>query len=205
MPSHPFSSRPSRPSLLSAVPPASAPQPHDRDALLRVVEPVLAAHGLALVELTFQREPQGWVLRVTVENPSGAEPGDGVTLDRCADVSRDLSHAFDAEDPISHAFLLEVGSPGVERPLRTAADFSRFVGRGAKVKTRAPLPDGQRALRGVIDGVDGDVVTMTADGKRCSFAVGDVATAHLTFDFGPAPRPGKGSGKPGAQKSKKQG
>ncbi len=187
------------------MPTTPAPQPHDRDALLRVVEPVLAAHGLALVELTFQREPQGWVLRVTVENPNGTEPGDGVTLDRCAEISRDLSHAFDAEDPISHAFSLEVGSPGVERPLRSAADFLRFIGKGAKVKTRAPLPDGQRAVRGVIDAVDGDVITMVCDGKPRSFALGDVATAHLTFDFGPAPKPGKGGGKPGAQKSKKQG
>lgn len=186
------------------MPPTATSQPHDRDALLRVVEPVLVAHGVALVELTFQREPQGWVLRITVENPAGTEPGDGVTLDKCADISRDLSHAFDAEDLITHAFLLEVGSPGVERPLRTAADFARFLGKSAKVKTRQPLPDGQRALRGTIDAVDGDVVTMTADGKRHSFSVSDVATAHLTFDFGPAPKPGKGKAA-GAQKSKRHG
>ncbi|MCC6645434.1 MAG: ribosome maturation factor RimP [Polyangiaceae bacterium] len=185
------------------MPPAPT-QLLDRDALQRVLAPVLVAHGLALVEVTFQREPQGWVLRVTVENPSGAEPGDGVTLDKCAELSRDLSHALDAEDVISHAFSLEVGSPGVERPLRSLADFARFVGKGAKVKTRQPLPDGQRALRGVIDGVEGDVVTMVADGRRHAFSVGDVASAHLTFDFGPAPKPGKGKAA-GAQKSNKQG
>lgn len=185
------------------MPPSSA-QTNDRDAILRVVEPVLVAHGVSLVELTFQREPQGWVLRITIENPSGQHPGDGVTLDRCAEVSRDLSHAFDAEDVISHAFLLEVGSPGVERPLRNAADFARFVGKSAKVKTRQPMADGQRALRGVITSVDGDVVTMTADGRAQTFAVSDVANAHLVFEFGPSPKPGKGKA-PGAQKSKRNG
>jgi len=163
----------------------------DEEALFRVLDPVLSAHGLAAVEVTFQRESGGWVLRVSIEDPTSTDLGAGVTLDRCAEVSRDLSHALDVEDFVRHAYTLEVASPGIERPLRTEAEFLRFVGRPAKVTLSKPAPDGQRVLRGSLDAVEAGAISMTVDGKTVSFPLADVREAHLVFEFGGAKAPGK--------------
>jgi ribosome maturation factor RimP len=161
------------------------PTPKNRDEeLLGVITPVVAAHGLAVFEVSLQRERSGWVLRVVVENPNSSEPGSGVTLDVCAEVSRDLSHALDVAEPITHAYSLEVASPGVERKLRSAEEFRRFQGQSAKVLLAKPAPDGQRALRGRIEAVEGDVVTMVVDGKPIDFPFSDVREGHLLFEFG---------------------
>lgn len=174
------------------------------DALHGVIEPVLRAHGVEAVEVTLNREQGGWVLRVTIEVPGRTDPGAGVTLAMCADVSRDVARGLDVADIIEHAYNLEVTSPGVERPLRTAAEFTRFAGQPAKVVLLKAAADGQKALRGVIEKVDGEQVTLNADGKTVTFSVPDVKHAHLVFEFGAVSpkgsKPGKTS-KPGKKKS----
>ena len=158
----------------------------DKDALLGVLDPVLSAHGFVAVEVTFLRERSGWVLRVSIENPTSTDPGLGVTLEACAEISRDFSHALDVADIVEHAYTLEVASPGIERPLVGAADFLRFQGQAAKVTLSTPAPDGQRVLRGTINSVEpasGDV-TMSVDGNEIRFPLSSVKQAHLVFDFG---------------------
>jgi ribosome maturation factor RimP len=137
---------------------------HDvnRDALRRVVEPVVRAHGAELVDLELRSEQSGWVLRVTVEK-AGATANNlstreaAVNLELCADISRDLSPALDVADLVPHAYHLEVGSPGVERRLRNESDFARFAGQKAKLKLREPVA-GQRVVVGILAGVaDGNI------------------------------------------------
>ena len=129
----------------------------DRDALQRVVEPVVRAHGAEVVDLELKPDQGGWVLRVYVEK-AGASANSlstkdaAVNLELCADVSRDLSPALDVVDLIPHAYHLEVSSPGVERPLRGERDFARFTGQKAKLRMRNPVA-GQRVIVGTLDGV----------------------------------------------------
>jgi ribosome maturation factor RimP len=156
----------------------------DKDALLAVLDPVLSAHGFAAVEVTFLREQGGWVLRVSIEHPTSTEHGLGVTLDVCAEISRDFSHALDVADIIDHPYTLEVASPGIERPLFDAHDYTRFRGKLAKLILSKPAPDGQRALRGTIGAVEGDTIAIEADGKDVRVPIADVKTAHLVFEFG---------------------
>jgi ribosome maturation factor RimP len=170
----------------------------DRETLERVLEPVLVAHGVAGVEVTFQRERSGWVLRVSIEVPGSTEPGAGITLDRCAEVSRDLSHALDVEDFITNAYNLEIASPGLDRGLFAIAEYARFVGKQAKVTLRKPAADGQAVLRGTIERVDGDVVTMLVDGKEMSFPIADARAGNLVFELGAKPAP---RGRPSQKKS----
>jgi ribosome maturation factor RimP len=130
-----------------------------------------------------------------------------VSLDECADVSRDLSVVLDggAQDDasastgpelISCAYQLEVSSPGVERKLRGAHDFDRFVGRLARVKLTSPAPDGQRLLRGRLEAHGEGQVVVRVDGKRIAVPTGQVAEAHLVYepraepDALPGPLPG---------------
>src|SRR6476659_9969093 len=106
-------------------------KPIDTQKLIQLSEPVVAGQGYELVDLEFKNEPQvgGWVLRVFIDKP------DGVSLDDCAAVSRELSAVLDVEDAIPIAYSLEVSSPGLNRPLKKAADFERFVGKKAKIRT----------------------------------------------------------------------
>jgi ribosome maturation factor RimP len=170
----------------------------DRDALHRVVAPILRAHGAELVEIEFKPDRGGWVLRLFVERAGAAANrlstrDAAVDLELCANVSRDLSPALDVADLIPHAYQLEVSSPGIERPLRTEADFVRFTGEKAKLKLREPI-EGQRVIVGTLGGVDDGKVRVAAEGRGNVLEVplSLVEGGRLLFEL--APRP-KGSGR----------
>jgi ribosome maturation factor RimP len=172
----------------------------DREAVLRVVEPIAHAHGAELVEVEFRPERGGWVLRVFVEKRGAAEQNlstrdAAVTLELCANVSRDLSPALDVADLIPHAYHLEVSSPGVERPLKGERDFVRFAGQKAKVKLRR-VPDGvggTRVIVGTLEGVAGDKIRIIEGKGVREVPLADVDSARLIFEFGtPAVQPRRG-------------
>jgi len=157
-------------------------------AVERVAKPVLAAHGVVLFEAALRREGPGWVLRIMVEREEG-EPGEGITVDLCADISRDLSEALDVSDPISQAYVLEVSSPGIERPLRNVKDYERFAGRSAKLVLHAPLADGQKAVKGTLRGVlDGAIVVEIAKDKEVRVEPANVKAANLIFEIPSQPK-----------------
>jgi ribosome maturation factor RimP len=101
----------------------------DREKLHAALGPVLAAHGVECVECIWRTDRSGWLLEISIERSVSSEPvgssvpGYGVTIDLCADISRDLSAALDVADCIPHRYTLEVGSPGVERALYVRRDF----------------------------------------------------------------------------------
>ncbi|MGA3120046.1 MAG: ribosome maturation factor RimP [Polyangiaceae bacterium] len=172
----------------------------DREALLRVVEPIARAHGAELVEVEFRPERGGWVLRVFVEKRGAAEQNlstrdAAVTLELCANVSRDLSPALDVADLIPHAYHLEVSSPGVERPLKGERDFVRFAGQKAKLKLRR-VPDGvagPRVIVGTLEGVAGNKIRIIEGKGVREVPLADVDSARLIFEFGtPAVQPRRG-------------
>ena len=99
----------------------------DRERVLAAVEPILAAHRVDAVELVFKTDRSGWVLELTLEKAGERVPGAGITLELCADISREVSAALDVADCIPHRYRLEVGSPGVERALYSLADYERFA------------------------------------------------------------------------------
>ena len=179
------------------------------------IAPVLATHGVVLVDLEWLTERSGWVLRITIEkegstelghvapHPPGSRPQTpwGVTLEDCAEVSRDASAVLDVEDLIPQRYHLEVSSPGLDRPLRTAAEVARFTGHTAKVKLRHPAPDGQRVLRGLLDAAPEGKVAVIVDGKRIEVPHGDVAEANLVFELVAQPKKAQPRKKSGAGRS----
>lgn len=156
---------------------------------------VCAGAGVDLVAVSWAGSG---VLRVTIERrqdgPLDLEHrGWGVTLDDCADVSRALSERLDQSDPIAQRYSLEVSSPGLDRELLSLDEFSRFVGLAAKAKLRKAAPDGQKVLRGTIERVEDEHVTMSLDpsgGGRASdprrsitVPFADIAEANLVFEL----------------------
>jgi len=167
----------------------------DRDRVVSVVEPILLAHGVDAVELLWRSDSRGWVLYLTVERPGTTEPGAGVTLDLCAEISRDLSAALDVADVISGRYRLEVGSPGLDRTLYGVADYVRFSGRRAKIKLREAI-SGQRVLSGELRGLDeSGLVVFECEGVLHKLSPDQIESGRLSFDWQTArSKPGGSNG-----------
>jgi ribosome maturation factor RimP len=160
--------------------------------LRALLEPVALSHGVRLCEVEWTTGPGGRVLRVTIERPgalAAAGTQAGVTLEDCVGVSRDASTVLDVEDIIACHYQLEVSSPGLDRPLRTSADFERHVGRLVKLRLHEPAADGQRVLRGTVLQADAAAIRMNVDGNEHLVALGNVAEARPVLDFGGAAKP----------------
>jgi ribosome maturation factor RimP len=127
---------------------------------------LLPSMGLELVEVQFRREGHGWVLRIFIDND------EGISIDHCANVSREVSDFLDVEDLIDYPYHLEVSSPGLERSLRSLADFEKFTGRKARVKLREAV-NGQKVFEGVIRQVDQENIELVLE---------DQSTAQLPFE-----------------------
>jgi len=158
------------------------------DRVRALVEPLTDEVGVELFDL----ELNGGVLRVTLDKPGG------VDLEDITRVTRAVSRALDEDDPISGRYTLEVSSPGLERTLRTPAHWSWAVGRQVAVKTVAGFA-GERRLTGTVTAADDDAATLTLDdpaGEVVDLRYDDVERARTVLDWGPAPKPGRGS-KPG--------
>jgi ribosome maturation factor RimP len=184
----------------------------DRAPLEAAITPVLRAHGVDSVEISYQMEPSGWVLRVTVESLEGgavdpalalapaAAGAERIHLGLLTEISRDLSSALDVADVIPHRYQLEVSSPGLDRPLRSLRDFERALGQLAKVHLRRPTADGQRVLRGPLASVADGAIELLVDGKPKKAPLEDVERAHLIFELPTHPKGGRP--KPGKQQKK---
>jgi ribosome maturation factor RimP len=171
-----------------------------RRRLIDIVEPVIASSGFELVDLRFLLEQSGWTLRVQIDRPLPPRTDGGdvdLTIDRvdlsaCEQMSRELSAVLDVEDPIPQAYSLEVSSPGIERPLRTAAHFAYFTGSEARISLAVPFvmpaagtdaPQERRNFRGVLRGIDADRVVVECDGKTFQLPLADIDTAKLVADW----------------------
>ncbi len=146
------------------------------EAITSLVMPVLQEKDLDLVDVLYRRESSGWVLRLLIDKE------DGVTLDDCTAVSREVSHLLDIEDIIEQAFNLEVSSPGLDRPLKSVGDFQRFAGRKAKVTTKEPI-EGNQVFMGRINKVEDELITMEVGQQELCIPFSEVAKARLEVEF----------------------
>jgi ribosome maturation factor RimP len=146
------------------------------ERIMEIAEQSAIDHGLELVH-TEVAGPDGHpVVRVFIDKPGG------VTHDDCSEVSTQIGTILDVEDFIHSAYTLEVSSPGLERGLYKRADYERFAGHAAKLKTRSPIA-GQRNFRGRIAGVDEHKVILDdRTSGRVSIPVADIVKANLEID-----------------------
>nr|WP_220486539.1 ribosome maturation factor RimP [Luteimonas sp. MC1782] len=174
--------------------------------IANLLSPTVAALGLELLGVEYLSAPGSAVVRLYIERPGAETSADtqGVGIEDCEAVSREVSAQLDVEDPISGNYTLEVSSPGVDRLLFKAAHFARFMGEQAKVTLQLPQ-DGRRRLTGRIAAVEGETITFDVDGQPIAVAAGNIEKARLVPDwvalgYGPAKdasgrddRPGKGT------------
>ncbi len=125
-----------------------------------IAERVTRSHGLEVWDIVSRRESSGQVIRVFIDRPGpAATPEESVSIEDCAEVSREIGAILDVEDPLPSAYTLEVSSPGLDRPLRGAEDYRRFAGRLAKIVVSEAV-DNQKAFEGRLRGVDGGAVVL---------------------------------------------
>lgn len=142
-----------------------------------IAERVAIDHGLELVHCEVAGPDNKPIVRIFIDKPNG------VTHEDCSEVSRYLGTILDVEDFIHAAYTLEVSSPGLERGLYKRADYERFSGNLAKLKTRSPV-NGQRNFRGRLLGVDdGNVLFEDRTSGRVSIPLDVIAKANLEYDF----------------------
>lgn len=143
-----------------------------------LVEAPIAAAGYEFVDAEWKHDQVGWVCRVFIDGPGGISHAD------CERVSRELSALLDVHEVIPHAFHLEVSSPGLNRPLRTAEHFRRFVGQRAYVRLRDGR-DGRKNFAGVILSVDAfcKTVSLDVDGRKVELPLSDLDRANLEHEF----------------------
>lgn len=140
-----------------------------------IIQTAVEAAGFQLVRLRLIGGKTK-TLQVMAERPDGA-----MSVDDCATLSRALSDFLDRENPIEGEYVLEVSSPGIDRPLTRIVDFTRWAGHEAKLELHAPDPTGRKRFKGMLLGVDGNDVEIDVGSQRLKFPFRAIADAKLVL------------------------
>jgi ribosome maturation factor RimP len=154
------------------------------DHVRTIAERVAKSRGLEVWDIQARRESAGMVVRVFIDRPGPAStPEESVSIEDCAEVSREIGTILDVEDPLPYAYTLEVSSPGLTRPLRGVDEYRRFEGRLAKVVV-AEAVDNQKAFSGRLRGVEGDAVLLeNAKGRVHRLPIRLITRGRLDIEF----------------------
>lgn len=147
-------------------------------SLLAALEPRAAEEGIEIVTVEVVGAKKAPTIRVYIDTP------EGVSFDQLASSQRWINDIMDEIDPFPGAYMLEVSSPGIDRPLRTPAHFARFAGEVAVIATKTPI-DGRSKWTGKLAGMEGDDVLLEVDGIVEHIAITEIKRARLkgSIDF----------------------
>src|SRR5882724_595017 len=143
-----------------------------RERLIALIEPVLVRLGFELVELEYAAGRSQAVVRLFIDQP------EGITVEDCERVSREVAALLDVDDPIPTAYTLEVSSPGFDRVLRTAAHFERFVGSRVFVELKVPRA-GRKRYTGMLQAVNATGIELEVDKQKVEVPFDEIGKARL--------------------------
>ena len=144
--------------------------------LTALLQPLVEELGYEFVGFEHSSNPKNPVLLIYIDTP------DGIAVEDCEKVSREVAALLDVEDPISGQYMLEVSSPGLDRPLFTLSQFHQFSGEVAQISLYAPS-NGRRKFKGKILGTDEGQVKIEQDGEEVTLDLGNIAKARLVPDY----------------------
>ncbi len=154
-----------------------AKQNNTEKKVLEIVEPIVKEKELELADLEFVKEGPNWYLRVYIDKDGG------VTIEDCESVSRVLEKKLDEKDPIEQAYILEVSSPGIDRPLKRPEHFQKYIGEIIDIKLYKPL-DGKKEYQGELKQFDNGIITIADEhGQEIQFAQKETASVRLAVIF----------------------
>lgn len=142
-----------------------------------LILPIVEANHFELVDVEYVKEAGNWYLRIYIDKEGG------ININDCELVSRAFSDILDKEDPIEDAYILEVSSPGLGRPLKKDKDFQRNLGEEVEVRTYKPI-NKQKEFVGLLDAWDKESVTLQMeDGETMAISRSDIALIRQYIDF----------------------
>ena len=141
-----------------------------------LVAPIVEKYGFELVDVEYVKEGGSFYLRAYIDKPGG------ITVDDCETVSREFSDKLDEADFIEEAYIMEVSSPGLGRPLKKEKDFKRSIGKEVEIRTYRPI-DREKEFYGVLKAYDENSVTIDCEEEERTFQKAEIALIRLAFDF----------------------
>ena len=142
-----------------------------------LVLPIVEANNFELVDVEYVKEAGTWYLRIYIDKEGG------IFINDCELVSRALSEIMDQDDPIEDAYILEVSSPGLGRPIKKDKDFQRNLGDEVEIRTYKPI-NKQKEFVGLLDSWDKETVTLQMEsGELFTIARADIALIREYIEF----------------------
>ena len=138
--------------------------------------PVLAEHNFELWDVEYVKEAGTWYLRAYIDKEGG------IAVDDCEGISRILSDWLDQTDFIEDSYIMEISSPGLDRPLKKEKDFKRSLGKLVEIRTYRPI-EKQKEFCGILNAYDSNSVTIDEDGTERTFDKKDIALIRLAIEF----------------------
>ena len=139
-----------------------------------MLQPAIEVLDLELWGIEYLTKGRSALLRVYIDSE------EGVTIDDCEQVSRQISAILDVEDPIAGEYTLEVSSPGLDRPLFTAEQYATYVGEVINVRLNSPI-DGRRKFKGVLNSADPKTIVMTVDNQPVEILFSQIEKANVAY------------------------
>lgn len=141
-----------------------------------LVTPLIEQNNFELVDIEYVKEGSNWYLRVYIDKPGG------INVDDCELISRALSDKLDEEDFIDDAYVLEVSSPGLGRPLKKDKDFERSLGEDVEIKLYR-MKDGTKDYRGFLKSYNKEEIVIEDNDEEITFKRSEIALVRLALDF----------------------
>jgi ribosome maturation factor RimP len=147
-----------------------------RGKLTQIIEPIVDEMKFELVDVEYLSEHGRWVLRIYLDKEGG------ITLDECARVSREVGDLIDVKDIVEHKYVLEVSSPGLNRPLKREKDFQRAVGKKIKIKMVIPV-EGRRHFAGYLRKFQEGTLYLEVENNLVPLSLRDVKRSKVVYEF----------------------
>ncbi|MBT5550094.1 MAG: ribosome maturation factor RimP [Nitrospina sp.] len=145
--------------------------------VMNLIEPVLVAEGLELVDVEYKKEGKSWALRIFIDKEKG------ITVEDCQKISRLTGDLIDVEETIKTPYNLEVSSPGLDRSLKREKDFLKFKGKRIRLQSLSPI-DGRRKFTGVLTDFKDEIIFMDLeDGKPFEILLHQMLRANLVIEI----------------------
>ena len=141
-----------------------------------LLSPIVESNGFELVDVEYVKEAGNWYLRGYIDTPGG------ITVNDCETVSRAFSDRLDEDDFIEDSYIMEISSPGLDRPLKKEKDFARSIGKLVEIRTYRPI-EKQKEFCGELTAYDNNSVTIDEEGTPRTFDKKDIALVRLAIDF----------------------
>jgi ribosome maturation factor RimP len=145
-------------------------------SVMEAIAPILKGENLELVDVEYKKAGKSWVLRVFIDKPGG------ITLADCQRMSHQIEDKIEVEDLVSSAYVLEVSSPGLDRPLKKSRDFLRYKGKDVKIHTFVPV-NGKRDFSGTIIDFKEEHVHLEMAGENFVIHLDKISKATLILDL----------------------